>query len=120
MKKMLVVLFTVSTFYSCNTIKTTNTMNLKKLHTEAKAIQTQVLFEPTEAKVISLQIAKGEQLKEHVSKSPALLVCISGKATYSDENGTKEELVQGNFVFIEANVKHKVEAYQESNFLLIK
>lgn len=120
MKKMLIAIFTVSTFYSCNTIKTTNTMNLKTLHTETKAIQTQVLFEPTEAKVISLQIAKGEQLKEHVSKVPALLVCISGKAIYSDEKGTKEELEQGTYVFIEANVKHKVEAYQESNFLLIK
>jgi len=120
MKRILIASVFISLLWGCNTIKTTNTMNLKKLHTEAKAIQTQVLFEPTEAKVISLQIAKGEQLKEHVSKSPALLVCISGKATYSDENGTKEELVQGNFVFIEANVKHQVDTLKESNFLLIK
>ena len=42
-------------------------MNLKKLHTENKAVQTSVLFEPTE-KVISMQIAKGETLKEHISK----------------------------------------------------
>ena len=40
-------------------------MNLKNLHTEEKAVQTNVLFEPTQ-NVISIQIAKGEQLKEHI------------------------------------------------------
>ena len=44
------------------------------------------LFEPTE-KVISMQIAKGEQLKEHISKIPVLLVCVSGKAKFGDEQG---------------------------------
>ena len=46
-------------------------MNLKDLHTEQKAVQTSALFEPKE-KVISLQIAKDEQLKEHITKVPAL------------------------------------------------
>ena len=40
-------------------------MNLQNLHTEEKAVQTNVLFETNE-KVISMQIAKGEQLKEHI------------------------------------------------------
>ena len=39
-------------------------MNLKNLHTENKPVQTNILFEPTQH-VISIQIAKGEQLKEH-------------------------------------------------------
>lgn len=34
-------------------------MNLKNLHTEEKAVQTNVLFETTQ-NVISIQIAKGE------------------------------------------------------------
>ena len=38
-------------------------MILKNLHTENKPVQTQLLFEPKDAKVISLQIAKGETLK---------------------------------------------------------
>ena len=94
-------------------------MNLKNLHSENKAVQTNLLFEPTE-KVISMQIAKGEQLKEHLTKIPALLVCVSGKALFSDENGQKISLQQGDYVKIEPNVKHWVDAFEESNFLLIK
>lgn len=62
-------------------------MNLINLHSSDKPVQTQVLFEPTENKVIALQIAKNEQLKEHVTKVPALLVCINGDATFSNEKG---------------------------------
>lgn len=94
-------------------------MILKNLHTENKAVQTSLLFEPIE-KVISLQIAKGEQLKEHITKVPALLVCISGNAFFSNENGIIINLKPGVYVNIEENVKHKVDAIDESNFLLIK
>ena len=95
-------------------------MILKNLHTENKPVQTQLLFEPTESKVISLQIAKGETLKEHVSKIPALLVCVTGNAVFSNEKGTVVNLNSGVFVMIEENVKHAVKAIEESNFLLIK
>ena len=59
-------------------------MNLKNLHTENKAVQTKVLFEPTESRVISLQIAAGETLKEHITKVPALLICVTGDAVFQD------------------------------------
>ena len=95
-------------------------MNLKNLHTESKPVQTKVLFEPTESKVISLQIAKGETLKEHVSKIPALLVCISGNAVFTDEKGTIINLKSGVYVMIEENIKHAIEAIEESNFILVK
>lgn len=95
-------------------------MNLKNLHTENKAVQTKVLFEPTESKVISLQIAAGETLKEHVSKIPALLVCISGNAVFTDEKGTIINLNSGVYVMIEENVKHAIKAIEESNFILAK
>ena len=94
-------------------------MNLQDLHTEEKAVQTSVLFEPTQ-NVISIQIAKGEQLKEHITKIPALLVCVSGEAIFSDENEQKINLKSGVYVKIEPNVKHKIDAIKESNFLLIK
>jgi len=95
-------------------------MNLKNLHTENKPVQTKVLFEPTESKVISLQIAKGETLKEHVSKIPALLVCISGNAVFTDENGTIINLKSGVYIMIEENMKHAIKAVEESNFILVK
>ena len=95
-------------------------MILKNLHIENKPVQTQLLFEPKDAKVISLLIAKGETLKEHVSKIPALLVCVSGNAVYTDEKGTVINLISGVYVMIEENIKHAVKAIEESNFLLMK
>ena len=95
-------------------------MILKNLHTENTAVQTQLLFEPNDKKVVSLQIAKGETLKEHVSKIPALLVCISGNAVFTDEKGTVINLNSGVYVMIEVNIKHEVKAIEESNFMLIK
>lgn len=95
-------------------------MNLQDLHTEDKAVQTNLLFEPTEGKVVSMQIAKGQQLKEHITKTPALLVCVSGDAVFSDENGFVINLKSGVYVKIEVNVKHKIDAIETSNFLLIK
>ena len=95
-------------------------MNLTNLHTENKAVQTNMLFSTTEGKVISLQIASGEHLKEHLSNVPALLVCVSGNAIYKEGNDKTIELKSGDFVNIEANVKHSIDAIAESNLLLIK
>lgn len=95
-------------------------MNLINLHSSDKPVQTQVLFEPTENKVIALQIAKNEQLKEHVTKVPALLICVTGETTFSNENGEKIHLKSGDFIKIPVDVKHWVDAHELSNFLLIK
>ena len=95
-------------------------MNLNNLHTEDKAVQTNLLFQPSEAKVISLQIAKNEQLKEHTTKVPALLVCVNGNATYNDENGISMPLQSGDYFNIPVNIKQWVDAHEKSNFLLIK
>ena len=122
--KQIAIIAVLSIVIGCKTsesnLKTTNTMNLKSLHTEQKAVQTQILFQPTEAKVISLQIAKNEQLAEHITKVPAPLVCVSGNATYNDEKGEKINLKSGSYVNIPINIKHWIDAHEESNFLLIK
>lgn len=95
-------------------------MNLNELHQTEKPVQTQLLFEPTEAKVIALQIAKNEQLKEHITKVPALLVCVTGDATFCNENDEKIHLKSGDFIKIPEEVKHWIDAHELSNFLLIK
>ncbi|MFC6267341.1 cupin domain-containing protein [Frigoriflavimonas asaccharolytica] len=94
--------------------------NLKNLHKTEIGVQTNMMFKAEEGKVISLQISKNEQLKEHVTTVPALLVCVSGKGNYEDEKGRKILMKSGDFVKIEANVKHWVSAFKNSNFLLIK
>ena len=94
-------------------------MTINELFTADKAVQTKVLFQGTEAKSIALRIKAGEELKEHISKTDALLLCISGKAVYHDESG--ETLMNaGDYVAITQNVKHRVEAIVQSDFLLMK
>jgi hypothetical protein len=50
-------------------------MNLKNPH--RKSVQTNMLSLVPKGKVISAN-RSGEHLKEHLSKVPALLVCVSG------------------------------------------
>lgn len=121
--KKIITIASLFLLIGCKTVQINSkstTMNLKNLHTENKAVQTNVMFQPTDGKVISLQIAKNEQLAEHVTKIPALLVCVSGNATYNDENGNSIKLKSGDYFNIPVNVKHWVDAHEESNFLLIK
>lgn len=100
--------------------QTNKKMNLKELHKDTIGVQTNMMFPAKEGKVISLQISKNKVLKEHVSPVSALLVCVTGRGIYEDENGTKLKLISGDFVQIEANVKHQIKAIKDSNFLLIK
>ncbi|MFT5754791.1 MAG: quercetin dioxygenase-like cupin family protein [Flavobacterium sp.] len=121
--KRIIAIASIFIMIGCKTTQINSkstTMNLKSLHTETKAVQTNVMFEPKDGKVISLQIAKNKQLAEHITKVPALLVCVSGSASYGDESGRKLSLKSGDYVNIEPNVKHWVDAEEESNFLLIK
>jgi hypothetical protein len=55
MKKLVVIVTIAITVIGCKISQTnlkSNTMNLKNLHTEDKAVQTHLLFQPTEAKVV--------------------------------------------------------------------
>jgi mannose-6-phosphate isomerase-like protein (cupin superfamily) len=100
--------------------KNNTTMNLKDLHNDTLGVQTNIMFSTIDGKVISLQILKDSQLKEHITNVPALLICVTGNAIYEDEKGNKATLYSGDFVKIESNVKHWVNGIENSNLLLIK
>ncbi len=110
-----ILLSSVMTFAQNQTKK-----SLKDLHTEDKAVQTKMMFATSEGKVVSLQIQKDKQLKEHITTVPALLVCVKGEVIYENEKGISVTLLSGDFVNIEPNVKHWVNAKIDSNLLLIK
>ena len=94
-------------------------MNLKDSHTGDKPLQTKKIFTAVEG-VISMQINAGSQLKEHVTNVPAMLIVVLGEVVFGNEKGVKEILMPGDYVNIEANVKHWVNAVKDSNLLLIK
>lgn len=95
-------------------------MNIKELHTQEKSVSATSLFKSELGNATAIQILQGEKLKEHITKTPALLICIEGKAVFENEKGIKETLQSGDYVNIEPMVKHWVEGTTESQLILIK
>lgn len=95
-------------------------MNITQLHTEVKPVSAISLFKSDLGNAASLKILKGETLKEHITKIPALLICISGEAIFENEKGIKETLKSGDYVHIEPMVKHWVLGIEETQLILIK
>jgi quercetin dioxygenase-like cupin family protein len=94
-------------------------MNITDLHSD-KPISSAALFKSETGTTVAIQIQKGERFAEHITKVPALLVCISGHAVFENEKGEKHELKAGDYVQIEAMVKHWVDGIHMSQLMLIK
>ena len=95
-------------------------MNVKDSHQDSKAISTALLFKSAEGMVTSIQILAGEQLKEHITKVPALLFCLAGEAVFENEKGNKITMTAGDYVNIEPHTRHWINAKSTSNLILIK
>ncbi len=95
-------------------------MNIKELHTQEKPVSAISLFKSEMGNATALKILKGEKLKEHITKTPALLICIEGEVIFENEKGFKETLMAGDYVNIEPMVKHWVEGTVKSQLILIK
>lgn len=95
-------------------------MNIKELHTQVKPVSAINIFKSLETNVTAIKILQGELLKEHVTKTPAILICVEGTARFENENGINETLISGDYINIEPLVKHWVEGISESQLILIK
>lgn len=95
-------------------------MHLTKFHNSEKPLSAKQLFNCTEGKVVAIHLKKGGELKEHITKVPALLVCIVGEVVYEDEKGLKINLKSGDYYEIEPMVKHWLIANADSEAILMK
>ena len=95
-------------------------MNIKELHTQEKPVSAISLFKSELGNATAIKILQGENLKEHITKTPALLICMEGEVIFENEKGIKEILMSGDYVNIEPMVKHWVEGTIESQLILIK
>ena len=93
---------------------------INTLHDETKDVSAKLLFKGSENTTTALQIKKDGLLQEHITKVEALLVCVSGEVVFENEKGIKQTLKTGNYIKIEAMVKHWVKGLQDSQLLLIK
>ena len=81
-------------------------MNIKDIHSLQKAVEAKSIFQTDLFRVVLIHIRKNEVLKEHITKTPAFLICLNGEASYEDENGQREVLTHGDFYEIKPMVKH--------------
>ena len=96
-------------------------MSLSKLHDKNKAVSAINIFNPAEGgTAISLQILKDELLKEHVTKTPAILICMSGEVIFENEKSESFYLKSGDYYNIEPLVKHWVKGIKDSQLVLVK
>tara|TARA_R100000951_G_scaffold31025_1_gene26642 strand:+ start:1347 stop:1634 length:288 start_codon:yes stop_codon:yes gene_type:complete len=95
-------------------------MNLTTFHNSKKSLSVKQLFSCTEGKVVAIHLKKEGELKEHITKVPALLLCVIGEVVYEDENQVKATLNSGDFFEIKPNVKHWLVANKVSEAVLIK
>lgn len=95
-------------------------MNIKEIHTQEKPVSAISLFKSDQGNATAIQIVQGEKLKEHITKIPALLICIDGEVIFENEKGVKETLRSGDYVHIEPMVTHWVEGIELSQLVLIK
>jgi len=95
-------------------------MNISEFHNDKKDVSATVVFKTAEGNVTALQILEGALLKEHITKVPALLVCVAGNVAFENENGLHQLLAPGDYVNIAPMVKHWVKGLQNSQLLPIR
>ena len=95
-------------------------MKLRALHQKEKEVSATSLFKGEIGSATAIQLQEKAELKEHITKTPALLLCVTGKTIYEDETGQKAELLPGDYINIIPNVKHWLVASKLSELVLFK
>ncbi len=95
-------------------------MNLYDLHERNKSVSAINFFNEGKGTAVSIHIRRGEELKKHITKIPAILLCIKGRVTYNDENDHCIELLDGDYHHISPDVPHWVKGISDSLLVLIK
>jgi quercetin dioxygenase-like cupin family protein len=94
--------------------------NISELHNSDKEVSAVGLFKGELGTATAIQIDRNGTLKEHITKTPALLLCVSGFVTYEDETEQEIMLESGDYINIIPNVKHWLYATVNSQLILLK
>lgn len=95
-------------------------MKLSEQHPADKTVSAKSFFKMEEGNATAIQILKNEKFKEHITKVPALLMCVSGKIVFENEQSLKEPLSAGEYILIAPHVKHWMQAEEDSQLVLLK
>ena len=95
-------------------------MNIKDVAKLKNEVNASVIFKTENSIVTAINIQKGGLLKEHITKTTALLLCVNGVALFENENGEAITLKHGDFLEIKPMIKHWVKGIEDSNLILVK
>ena len=95
-------------------------MNLANLHSTDKSVSAVKLSTENYSNTTSIHLKVDGVLEKHLTKTPALLLCITGKTIFENEKGEKHTLTSGDYVNIEPHVIHWLTAKEESDLVLLK
>ncbi len=95
-------------------------LELKELHQGAAELSAKVLFTGTTGKTTSISLKKDAILKEHITATDALLLCVQGVIEYNQVGQDPQLLYPGEYVNIPANIKHHLVAKEDSQGVLLK
>lgn len=94
--------------------------NLKAYHDVEATLSAKPIFKGVGSSVIALQLGSTGLLDKHMTKVPALLICVEGEVVFHDERGKEVVLKRTDFIEIEPDVMHWVRGVQQSQLVLIK
>lgn len=94
-------------------------MNIAALHPSNKGVSAKSLFKGELGTATAIQLERNGTLKEHITKVPALLLCVVGEVTYHDEERAID-LKPGDYVAITPEVKHWLQAAEKAQIILLK
>ena len=95
-------------------------MNLRDIHDDQKEVSAKVISKLSGCTATAIRIGENSLLKEHITKTPALLVCVEGEVEYQDEKGVKIKLQSGDYHDIEPMVKHWLLGVSTCQLLLVR
>lgn len=95
-------------------------MNIDDLFSEEKEVSAVKFFEGSLGVSSVIKLQENAILKEHITKTSALLLCISGEVIYEDQNEQSITLQAGDYQHIEPQVKHWLTARHKSQLILLK
>lgn len=78
------------------------------------------VFEGDVGNVLAVFVGKDSLLKDHITKTPAFLVCISGEVRFENEERLVQSMLPGDYMRIAPNVVHRVFGVEDSQLLLAK
>ncbi|MCB0632137.1 MAG: hypothetical protein R2824_20850 [Saprospiraceae bacterium] len=95
-------------------------MNLRDIHDDQKEVSAKVVSKLSGCTATAIRITENGILKEHITKTPALLVCVAGEVVYRDEKGVEIMLRTGDYHDIEPMVKHWLVGVSTCQLLLVR